>query len=80
MLENLNTFLATAESIMAIRETMAGIQSEIGIKRLYQGVEYWSDQIKTYVDAGFDIAGLYAVNPCEPLVEIDCHFRREVER
>ena len=58
---------------------IAGIQSEIGVKRLYEDVSPWTEQIKAYQDAGFEVAGLYAVNPGEPLVEFDCYFRRASE-
>lgn len=57
--------------------SLAALQSEIGIKRLYEGVPYWTDQIAAYQAAGFNLTGLYAVNPGEgDLLEIDCYFRR----
>ena len=59
-----------------VRNDILGFQSEVGIKRLYEDVAPWAEQITLYQDAGFVLAGMFPVNPGEPeVMEVDCYFR-----
>ena len=59
-----------------VHRDILGLQSEIGIKRLYAGVDHWTDQLRHYQESGFDLAGMFAVNPEErEVLELDCYFR-----
>ena len=61
---------------LEVHDEIFGFQSEIGIKRIYDGVAGWSDQINAYQQYGFDLAGIFAVNPWQrEVVEVDCYFR-----
>lgn len=56
---------------------LVAIQSEISVKKLYDGVPDWREQIARYEAAGFELAGLYAVNPrMDELIEFDCYMVR----
>ena len=61
---------------LEVHNEICGFQSEVGIKRIYDGVAGWSDQIRTFQEYGFDLAGIFAVNPWQrEVVELDCYFR-----
>lgn len=61
----------------AVHDRIAGIQSEVSVKRLYAGTPAWRTIISEYEHAGFELAGLYAVNAhLAELTEFDCYLRR----
>lgn len=60
-----------------IHSEIWGLQSEVPIQKIYEDMEDWADQIDIYRACGYEIAGMYAVNPGEPTVfELDVYFRR----
>jgi FkbM family methyltransferase len=60
-----------------VHDRIVGLQSEISVKRIYENTLHWTDAIAHYERAGFDLAGLYKVNPGEAeLVELDCFMVR----
>lgn len=60
-----------------IHAQLAAVQCELAIKRLYEHAPLWTDAIQEYSNAGFELAGIFAVNPMEPfLLECDCFFQR----
>jgi FkbM family methyltransferase len=60
----------------AIHDKIAGLQTEIGLKRLYKGVPHWAEAINSYLQCGFELTGIFPVNPQDgELVELDCYFR-----
>ena len=44
---------------LEIHNEICGFQSEVGIKRIYDGVAGWSDQIRTFQEYGFDLTGIF---------------------
>lgn len=61
----------------AVLGNIVSLQSEVAIKRIYQGSPVWVETIREYQDAGFEVAGLYAVNPHRrELAELDCFMRK----
>ena len=60
-----------------VHDRIVGLQSEVSVKRIYESTLTWTDAIAHYQQAGFDLAGLYAVNPHETeLCELDCFMTR----
>lgn len=60
-----------------VHRELFGIQSELPIKHLYADSLPWTDAIREYASSGFELAGIFAVNPTEPiLIECDCFFER----
>lgn len=60
-----------------VHDRIAGVQSEVSVKRLYADTPDWRSVIGEYEAAGFELAGLYAVNAHLPdLTEFDCYLRR----
>jgi FkbM family methyltransferase len=65
---------AGAESV---HDRLTSIQSEVALKRIYHGAPKWTDALAVYERAGFEIAGLFAVNPHRTsLSEMDCFMHR----
>jgi FkbM family methyltransferase len=65
---------AGAESV---HDRLTSIQSEVALKRIYRGAPKWTDALAVYERAGFEIAGLFAVNPHRTsLSEMDCFMHR----
>ena len=61
---------------LEIHNEICGFQSEVGIKRIYDGVAGWSDQIRTFQKYGFDLASIFTVNPWQrEVVKLDCYYR-----
>jgi hypothetical protein len=59
-----------------VHDRIAGIQSEVSVKRLYADTPDWRQSIGEYEAAGFELAGLYAVNPqLDHLTEFDCYMQ-----
>jgi FkbM family methyltransferase len=60
-----------------VHDRLTSIQSEVALKRIYQGAPKWTDALAVYERAGFEIAGLFAVNPHRTsLSEMDCFMHR----
>jgi FkbM family methyltransferase len=60
---------------------IAGLQSELPIKHLYEGTLPWEATVAEYQNAGFAPAGFYQVNPgYAELIELDCYFVRQPEQ
>ena len=60
-----------------VHDRIVGLQSEISVKRIYQDTLRWTDAIAHYEQAGFELSGLYTVNPAEDvLCELDCFMVR----
>jgi FkbM family methyltransferase len=61
----------------AVLDRLVGLQSEVSVKRIYEDTLHWTDAIAHYEKGGFDLAGLYKVNPGNAeLVELDCFMVR----
>lgn len=61
----------------SVLDRFVAMQSEISVKRIYEGTLGWRDAIAVYEAEGFELAALYDVNPQFPeLVELDCYFLR----
>lgn len=59
-----------------VYDRITGLQTELSLKRIYEGTPAWSTALETYQAEGFELAGLYAVNPEDQvLVELDCYLR-----
>jgi FkbM family methyltransferase len=60
-----------------VHNTLVGLQSEVPFKRIYEGAPRWEEAIAEYETAGFELVGLYKVNPHEiQLIECDCYMLR----
>ena len=58
---------------------IVGMQSEISIQPIYEGVPDYLEALKVYTKAGFVVSGLYPVsrdNETLALIEMDCVMRR----
>ena len=56
-----------------IHDRLVGLQTELSLKRIYQGTPTWVAAIEEYRAAGFELAGLFPVNPGDKeLIEFDC--------
>ncbi|HEX9947264.1 MAG TPA: FkbM family methyltransferase [Allosphingosinicella sp.] len=60
-----------------VYQDIVAIQSELPVKHLYEGTPSWTDAIAEYQAQGFDLAGIYQVNPGWDLVELDCYLVRK---
>lgn len=60
-----------------VLDRIVGLQSEVSVKRIYKDTLHWTDAIAHYEEGGFDLAGLYKVNPGDAeLVELNCFMVR----
>jgi FkbM family methyltransferase len=60
-----------------IHNDLVGVQCELAVKRLYEGVTPWTIAIDEYLATGFELAGIFKVLPRElKLIECDCFFVR----
>ena len=58
-----------------VHDRIEALQSELTVKRLYGQAVDWRDTLAEYEKAGFELAGLFQVNPGgSELVEFDCHM------
>jgi hypothetical protein len=56
-----------------VLDRIVALQSEVAVKPIYEDIPGWRQAIAQYEAAGFELAGLYPVNPWDPeLVEFDC--------
>lgn len=54
-------------------DRIVGMQSEVAVKRIYEGMPDWRDSVALYENCGFELAGLFSVTPWQDeLVEFDC--------
>jgi FkbM family methyltransferase len=60
-----------------VHQDIVAIQSELPVKHLYEGTASWTDAVAEYQAQGFDLAGIYQVNPGWDLVELDCYLVRK---
>ncbi|MGH7023402.1 MAG: FkbM family methyltransferase [Caulobacteraceae bacterium] len=59
---------------------ITSMQSEISVRRSYEGVPKWHELLAIYDEAGFDLVGLFPVNPQRPRVgDLDCFLVRRRE-
>lgn len=57
---------------------VVGLQSEIAVVPLYDGVLSWSEMIGRYEAAGFELANLFSISPgFHKLLEFDCYMVRQ---
>ncbi len=69
--------IAVFDGANQVHDRLVGLQSEISVKRIYENVPPWTQAIAHYEGSGFELAGLYKVNPQEPeFVELDCFMVR----
>jgi FkbM family methyltransferase len=67
------------EGANGVLDKIVGLQSEIAVVRLYEGVPAWSEMIRRYEAAGFDLSNLFSNSPaCTRLLEFDCYMTRRV--
>lgn len=65
--------LEVFEGAAGALESIVGIQSEVSVKRIYEGTPNWRESVACYESAGFELAGLSSVTPWEDeLIELDC--------
>lgn len=56
-------------------DRVVGMQSEVSVKRIYEGIPDWHQSIQHYQTAGFELAGLFSVTPWEDeLIELNCYM------
>lgn len=56
---------------------VVGLQSEISVVPIYEGVPSWMEMINRYQDAGFVLSNLFSVSPgLDQLLEFDCYMAR----
>jgi hypothetical protein len=59
-----------------VYDQLAGLQTELSLKRIYEGTPTWTAALESYQAEGFELAGLFPVNPGDAdLVELDCYLR-----
>lgn len=69
--------IAVFDGATGVWDRIVGLQSEISVKRIYENTPTWTDAIAHYEKGGFDLAGLYKVNPGNSeLVELNCFMVR----
>lgn len=57
-----------------------GLQSEISVVPIYDGVPSWKEMIDRYQDAGFVLSNLFSVSPgLDQLLEFDCYMVRGIQ-
>lgn len=57
------------------RSSIVGLQSEISLSPLYDGMPEWVESVRTYRDAGFEVVGLFPAarqKSNRALIELDC--------
>lgn len=57
------------------RNSFAGLQSELSVCPIYDGIQNYKEMLAVYEDAGYGITGLYAVNRLREtghVIEFDC--------
>lgn len=60
-----------------VQTQLRGIQCELAIKQLYREVLPWTEAITVYIDAGFELSGLFPVYPeGDDLFEVNGYFVR----
>lgn len=59
---------------VGVYQDIMAIQSELPVKHLYERSPNWTEVIGEYQTQGFDLAGIYQVNPGWDLVELDCYL------
>lgn len=60
-----------------IHNRLIGLQSELSFKRFYEDAPHWIDALAEYEAGGFDLVGLYKVNPHDlRFIECDCYMMR----
>ncbi|HEX6377043.1 MAG TPA: FkbM family methyltransferase [Allosphingosinicella sp.] len=65
--------LEVFEGAAGALDRIVGIQSEVAVKRIYEGMPDWREAVARYERSGFELAGLFSVTPWEDeLVELDC--------
>ena len=70
--------LEVFDGASGIHSELAGVQCELAVQRLYEGVAPWTEALNVYGNAGFELAGIFSVLPRESvLVECDCFFSRK---
>ena len=72
---DLQVFVGATRSLPRV----LGLQSEISIQPIYEGVPDYLEALSTYTKAGFVISGLYPVSRDKEtlaLIELDCVMRR----
>ena len=53
------------------------LQSEVAVKRIYDGSPHWRDALAVYEEAGFELAGMFDVNAtATPLIEMNCYMQK----
>lgn len=59
-------------------DRVLGLQSELSVKPLYEGMPHYIQSLETYQSAGFDLYNLSVVNRIETggLLELNCFMRR----
>lgn len=61
-----------------VRERLVGMQTELSVLRIYEDTPLWHEALQHYQNAGFELVGLYPVNPhLLKLVEFDCYLVRK---
>ena len=61
----------------SFHKDIVGVQSELPIKQIYDGMTTLSEAIAEYQSAGYELSGLYPVSPASiELVEMDCYMAR----
>lgn len=69
--------VAVFDGASAVLDRIVGLQSEVSVKRIYEDTPHWTDAIAHYEQGGFDLVGLYKVNPQgDDLVDLDCFMVR----
>jgi len=59
-----------------VHQSFVGLKSELSIKRLYENVPDWTDVIRLYDKAGFELSAMFSVHPeKDRLIEMDCYFK-----
>lgn len=56
-----------------VLDRIVALQSEVSVMRLYEDTPHWTEAIARYEQGGYQLAGMFAVNPGEDeLREMDC--------
>jgi len=60
--------------------SILGLQSEVSLKPIYEGMPTWTDAIEVYKSLGYEVSGLYPVNRDKNMsvVEFDCLMHRVI--
>ncbi len=62
----------------SVHDRLISLQSEVAFKPIYQRAPKWREALSVYEQAGFEVAGLFPVNPHRTsLSEMDCFLQRE---